>query len=102
MSRPAMVSTLAEVGLMLAETKALVAKLQVHVLCGRVAEDATHRRIRAECRVQFRAGPAHRPLRRRHPAHQSCIRPLCPAEGLAPAGSTVSAATGSVLKRIAR
>ncbi len=37
-SRPAVVSTLAEVGLMLDETKALLAKLQASMLCGQVAE----------------------------------------------------------------
>ena len=33
-SRPAMVGTLAEVGLMLAETKVLLARLQASMLCG--------------------------------------------------------------------
>jgi hypothetical protein len=36
-SRPAVVSTLAEVGLALAETKALLAKLQASMLCGQVS-----------------------------------------------------------------
>ena len=48
-SRPAVVSTLAEVGLMLAETKALLARLQASVLCGQVAEYAAHRRACAAC-----------------------------------------------------
>ena len=33
-SRPAMISALAEIGLMLAETKTLLAKLQAGMLCG--------------------------------------------------------------------
>jgi hypothetical protein len=48
-SRPAVVSTLAEVGLALAETKALLAKLQASMLCGQVAEYAVHRRACAAC-----------------------------------------------------
>jgi len=48
-SRPAMVSTLAEVGLVLAETKALLAKLQASMLCGQVAEYAAHRRACVDC-----------------------------------------------------
>jgi len=36
-SRPVVVSTLAEVGLVLSETKALLAKLQASMLCGQVA-----------------------------------------------------------------
>ena len=35
-SRPGVVSTLAEVGLVLAETKALLAKLQASMLCAQV------------------------------------------------------------------
>jgi len=42
-SRPAMVSTLAEIGLVLGETKMLLARLQVSMLCGQVAEYAVHR-----------------------------------------------------------
>ncbi len=34
LSRPAMVGTLAEVGLVLDETKALLARLQASMLCG--------------------------------------------------------------------
>ncbi len=41
---PTMVSTLAEIGLMLDETKALLAKLQASMLCDQVAEYAAHRR----------------------------------------------------------
>jgi len=48
-SRPAMVSTLAEVGLVLSETKALLAKLQASMLCGQVAEYAAHHRACVEC-----------------------------------------------------
>ena len=39
-SRPGVVSTLAEIGLLLVETKALLAKLQASMLCGQVAEYA--------------------------------------------------------------
>ena len=38
LSRPAIVGTLAEIGLVLAETKALLARLQASMLCGQVAE----------------------------------------------------------------
>jgi len=48
-SRPAMVSTLAEVGLVLSETKALLAKLQASMLCSQVAEYAAHHRACVEC-----------------------------------------------------
>ncbi len=48
-SRPAVVSTLAEVGLMLSETKALLAKLQASMLCGQVAAYAAHHRACVEC-----------------------------------------------------
>jgi len=41
-SRPGMVSTLAEIGLTLAETKTLLAKLQAGMLCGQVAAYAAH------------------------------------------------------------
>jgi hypothetical protein len=37
-SRPAVVSTLAEIGLMLDETKTPLARLQASLLCGQVAE----------------------------------------------------------------
>ncbi len=50
-SRPGVVSTLAEVGLMLAETKALVAKLQANMLCGQVAAYAAHHRVCEACGV---------------------------------------------------
>ena len=50
-SRPGVVGTLAEVGLMLAETKALLAKLQASMLCGQVAEYAVHHRACAACGV---------------------------------------------------
>jgi len=50
-SRPAMISTLAEVGLMLAESKTLLARLQASVLCGQVAEYAAHRRICMQCGI---------------------------------------------------
>jgi len=48
-SRPGVVSTLAEIGLMLAETKALLAKLQASMLCGQVAEYAAHHRACVNC-----------------------------------------------------
>jgi len=50
-SRPGVVSTLAEIGLVLAETKALLAKLQASMLCGQVAEYAAHHRACAACGV---------------------------------------------------
>jgi len=50
-SRPGVVSTLAEIGLMLAETKTLLAKLQASMLCGQVAEHAAHHRICTACGV---------------------------------------------------
>ena len=50
-SRPGVVSTLAEIGLMLAETKTLLAKLQAGMLCGQVAEHAAHHRACAACGV---------------------------------------------------
>ena len=48
-SRAAMVGTLAEVGLVLAEAKSLLAKLQASMLCGQVAEHAAHRRACPGC-----------------------------------------------------
>ena len=48
-SRPAVVSTLAEIGLVLAEAKSLLAKLQASMLCGQVAEYAAHHRVCAAC-----------------------------------------------------
>ncbi len=48
-SRPGVVSTLAEIGLLLAETKTLLAKLQASMLCGQVAEYAAHHRACAAC-----------------------------------------------------
>ena len=50
-SRPAMANTLAEVGLMLAEAKALLAKLQASMLRGQVAEYAAHCRVCPACGV---------------------------------------------------
>ncbi len=50
-SRPGVVGTLAEIGLVLSETKALLARLQASVLCGQVAEYAAHHRVCPECRV---------------------------------------------------
>ncbi len=50
-SRPGVVSTLAKIGLVLAETKTLLAKLQARMLCGQVAEYAAHHRACAACRV---------------------------------------------------
>jgi hypothetical protein len=48
-SRPAVVSTLAEVGLMLAETKTLLARLQASMLCGQVMAYAAHHRLCPQC-----------------------------------------------------
>ncbi len=50
-SRPGVVSTLAEIGLVLAETKTLLAKLQASMLCGQVAAYAAHHRACAACGV---------------------------------------------------
>jgi len=50
-SRPGVVSTLAEIGLMLAETKTLLAKLQASMLCGQVAAYAAHHRVCVACGV---------------------------------------------------
>jgi len=50
-SRPGVVSTLAEIGLMLAEAKTLLAKLQASMLCGQVAAYAAHHRVCAACGV---------------------------------------------------
>jgi hypothetical protein len=50
-SRPAVVSTLAEIGLVLSETKALLAKLQASMLCGQAAAYAAHHRVCADCGV---------------------------------------------------
>jgi len=50
-SRPGVVSTLAEIGLMLAETRTLLARLQASMLCGQVGEYAAHHRACAACGV---------------------------------------------------
>ncbi len=50
-SRPGVVSTLAEIGLVLSETKTLLAKLQASMLCGQVAAYAAHHRVCAACGV---------------------------------------------------
>ena len=50
-SRPAAVSTLPEIGPMLAETRTLMARLQTSMLCGQVAAYAAHHRICAACGV---------------------------------------------------
>jgi hypothetical protein len=50
-SRPGVVSTLAEIDLVLSETKALLAKLQAGMLCGQVEEYAAHHRACAACGV---------------------------------------------------
>ena len=49
--RPAMAGTLAEVGLMLAEAKALLARLQASMLCAQVAEYAAYHRVCPACGV---------------------------------------------------
>ena len=51
-----MVSTLAEIGLLLAKTQTLLAKLQASMLCGQVAEHAAPRRVCAACRLQTLVG----------------------------------------------
>ncbi len=50
-SRPAMISTLAEIGLMLAESKTLLARLPASMLCGQLAEYAAHHRVCAACGI---------------------------------------------------
>jgi len=50
-SRPAMISTLAEIGLLLAESKMLLAKLQASMLCGQVAAYAAYYRACTACGV---------------------------------------------------
>ena len=50
-SRPAIVNTLAEIGLTLAEAKALLAELQGSLLCGQVAGYAAHHRPCPACGV---------------------------------------------------
>jgi len=50
-SRPGVVGTLAEIGLLLVETKTLLARLQASMLCGQVAEHAAHHRACAACGV---------------------------------------------------
>ncbi len=50
-SRSAVVSTLAEVGLVLDESKVLLAKLQASMLCGQVAAYAAHHRVCVACGV---------------------------------------------------
>ena len=62
-SRPGMVSTLAEIGLVRAGTKTLLAKLQASMLCGQVAAYAAHRRVCTACRASEAAqGPARAPI----------------------------------------
>jgi len=48
-SRPGVVSTLAEIGLLLVETKTLLVRLQASMLCGPVAEYAAHHQVCAAC-----------------------------------------------------
>jgi len=50
-SRPGVVGTLAEIGLMLAESKTLLAKLQASMLCGQVAAYAACHRACTACGV---------------------------------------------------
>jgi len=50
-SRPGVVGTLAETGLLLAESKTLLARLQAGMLCGPVAEYAAYHRVCPECGV---------------------------------------------------
>ena len=49
--RPAMASTLAEIGLMLTEAKALLTKLQTSMLCEQVADYAARCRVCPDCGV---------------------------------------------------
>src|SRR3954452_20287999 len=49
--RPAVASTVAEIGLTLAEAKALLTKLQASILCDQLAEYAAHRRGCPDCGV---------------------------------------------------
>ncbi|MGI4942863.1 MAG: ISKra4 family transposase [Janthinobacterium lividum] len=51
-SRPRVVSTLTEVGLVLDESKALLARLQASMLCGQVAAYAAHHRVCTACGVR--------------------------------------------------
>ena len=44
-----MISTLTEIGLLLAESKTLLARLQASMLCGQATEYAAHRRVCPEC-----------------------------------------------------
>jgi len=48
-SQPAVIGTLAEVGLLLDESKTLLARLQASMLCGQVAAYAAHHRACAAC-----------------------------------------------------
>ena len=50
-SRPGVVSTLGEIGLVQSETKTLLAKLQAGMLCSQVAAYAAHHRVCAACGV---------------------------------------------------
>ncbi len=50
-SRPGVAGTLAEIGLVLSETRALLAKLQTSMLCSQVAEYAAFHRVCAACGV---------------------------------------------------
>jgi hypothetical protein len=50
-SRPGVVGTLAEIGLVLSETKTLLVKLQASMLCGQVAEYSAHHRACTACGV---------------------------------------------------
>ena len=50
-SRPGVVSTLGEIGLVQSETKTLLAKLQAGMLCSQVAAYAAHHRACAACGV---------------------------------------------------
>ncbi len=54
-SRPAVIGTLAEVGLLLDKTKTLLARLQASMLCGQVADYAAHYRAQG-LRMRFHVG----------------------------------------------
>ena len=50
-SRPGAASTLGDIGLVLSETKTLLAKVQAGMLCGQVAAYAAHHRACMACRM---------------------------------------------------
>ncbi len=61
-SRPGVVSTLGEIGLVLSETKTLLAKLQAGMLCGQVAAYVAHHRACAACGGRCQVGVSSRTM----------------------------------------